>query len=161
MRQFYLLFQQHSTPDRAKDHGMFGGTGFSQLVMLGPSVAVALPDQRAERTTRQVGLHAASQFMSVSLMPLTCQYQSLGACTWIVITVQPRAVFMYQPMGHWCLYSDKLVTPRYSLVIVLPAWCGSASIAAGYQLMHCLSTSCSLTPTHLCYVYHCPADHVC
>ncbi|KAI8466181.1 MAG: hypothetical protein J3K34DRAFT_524717 [Monoraphidium minutum] len=54
-RRFYLLFQQHTTAALARSHGLFGGHGYSQLVMLGPRVAVALPDQRAERTTQQRG----------------------------------------------------------------------------------------------------------
>ena len=54
MRRFYLLFQQHTTPDLAAGHGMFGSKGYSQLLQLGPTVAMALPDQRAERSVRQV-----------------------------------------------------------------------------------------------------------
>lgn len=50
---FYLLFQQHTTPALARGHGLFGGRGYSQLLLLGPRVALALPDQRAERTTKQ------------------------------------------------------------------------------------------------------------
>jgi hypothetical protein len=52
---FYLLFQHHSTPRLARCHGLFGGRGYSQIVLLGPRVAALLPDQRAERTTQQVG----------------------------------------------------------------------------------------------------------
>jgi hypothetical protein len=37
----------------ARGHGLFGGRGYSQLLLLGPRVAVLLPDQRAERTTKQ------------------------------------------------------------------------------------------------------------
>ncbi|KIY95748.1 hypothetical protein MNEG_12214 [Monoraphidium neglectum] len=54
-RRFYLLFQLHTTHALARTHQYFGGRGYSQLLLLGPRVALALPDQRAERTTQQVG----------------------------------------------------------------------------------------------------------
>ncbi|GBF87964.1 hypothetical protein Rsub_00676 [Raphidocelis subcapitata] len=52
-RRFYLLFQQHTTPALARAHGLFGGRGYSRVALLGPRLALALPDQRAERTEEQ------------------------------------------------------------------------------------------------------------
>jgi hypothetical protein len=52
--RFYLLFQQHTTPELAHTHGLYGGSSYSQLLQLGPRVALAMPDQRAERTVHQV-----------------------------------------------------------------------------------------------------------
>jgi hypothetical protein len=54
-KRFYLLFQQHTNVQRSRHDGLYGGAGFSQLVQLGPRVALALPDQRTERTKDQVG----------------------------------------------------------------------------------------------------------
>ena len=51
--RFYLLFQQHTTPALARRDGLFGGRGYSRVALLGPRLAVALPDQRAERTEEQ------------------------------------------------------------------------------------------------------------
>jgi hypothetical protein len=55
-KRFYLLFQQHSNEARAERDGLkvLGREGFSQLVQLGPKVALALPDCRSSRSRRQV-----------------------------------------------------------------------------------------------------------
>lgn len=57
-RKYYLLFQQHTTEALAYQHGLFGGPtssgGYHLQVLLGPTVAVLLPDQRSGRTLKQV-----------------------------------------------------------------------------------------------------------
>jgi hypothetical protein len=61
-KRFYLLFQQHSNEERAQRDGLkvLGRDGFSQLVQLGPKVALALPDCRSNRSRTQVGRQGGS-----------------------------------------------------------------------------------------------------
>jgi hypothetical protein len=53
-KRFYLLFQLHTTPELATFHGYFGRNSYSQVLLFGPRLAVALPDCRAQRTETQV-----------------------------------------------------------------------------------------------------------
>ncbi|KAI9138803.1 hypothetical protein BKA69DRAFT_1089388 [Paraphysoderma sedebokerense] len=52
--KYRLLFQHHTTVDRAKSDGLFGITSFSDFKFLGPETAVLAVDTRAERTMQQV-----------------------------------------------------------------------------------------------------------
>lgn len=57
IRHFYLLFQHHTTRDLAIKTRQFlqaEQDAYSQLLLLGPGVAVAMPDQRFRRTLYQV-----------------------------------------------------------------------------------------------------------
>lgn len=52
--RFYLLFQQHTTPQYADRHGFFGATPRSYLAYFGPQQAALFPDARAERTIERI-----------------------------------------------------------------------------------------------------------
>lgn len=49
-----LLFQHHTTRQKARDHRLFGHQGFNQLIRCGPSLALITCDGRTERTTKRV-----------------------------------------------------------------------------------------------------------
>ncbi len=51
-QRFYLLFQQHTTPERMAADGYWAGS--SCLACLGPHTAVVLPDGRTYRLLHQV-----------------------------------------------------------------------------------------------------------
>ncbi|KAI8466328.1 MAG: hypothetical protein J3K34DRAFT_485023 [Monoraphidium minutum] len=53
-RRFFLLFQLHTTVDLHRWHGVFGKKSYNQVVLLGPRIALALPDCRSRRTENQV-----------------------------------------------------------------------------------------------------------
>ncbi|KAG0048204.1 hypothetical protein BGZ83_006808 [Gryganskiella cystojenkinii] len=54
-RRFYLLFQQHTTPQLVPQHGFFSaGVGESMLCSLGPSAQVLVLDARSERTKNTI-----------------------------------------------------------------------------------------------------------
>ncbi|RKP36140.1 hypothetical protein BJ085DRAFT_24061 [Dimargaris cristalligena] len=52
--RFYLLFQQHSTPQLAASHQLFGSSSFSWLKHMGSSTAILGLDARWERSLEQV-----------------------------------------------------------------------------------------------------------
>ena len=49
-----LLFQHHTTIDKARDHGLFGYQGFNLLAHCGPDLVIVAADGRTERNTETV-----------------------------------------------------------------------------------------------------------
>ncbi|UJR20625.1 hypothetical protein I4U23_023750 [Adineta vaga] len=49
-----LLFQHHTTVERARDHDLFGYQGYNFLTFCGPNLAIVGADARTERTTEIV-----------------------------------------------------------------------------------------------------------
>lgn len=71
-KRFYLLFQQHTNEARCRDHGLFGTVGYSQVLQATPKLALALPDQRTERTRKMVSWRGGTgQGRAGQLLP-TC-----------------------------------------------------------------------------------------
>jgi len=85
-RRFYLLFQMHTTPALANTHGCFGKSAYNQLVLLGPRLALALPDCRAQRTDTQVlSLDTHMNFiLKTNDLPSTVRHLILGTTVPIV-----------------------------------------------------------------------------
>jgi len=79
-KRFYLLFQLHTTAELANFHGLFGRNSYSQVMLFGPRVAVALPDCRAQRTETQVlSMDTHLRLMTkVEEMPDTVRHLVLG-----------------------------------------------------------------------------------
>ena len=50
-----LLFQHHTTPDKARQHGLFGYQGHNFLARCGPKLLILGTDGRSERTEKTVG----------------------------------------------------------------------------------------------------------
>lgn len=68
-RGFYMLFQQHTTLERAEADGLI--LGLHLLVQLGPQVAVMLPDQRSARNRYEIipGNAYAALFNAAHALP--------------------------------------------------------------------------------------------
>ena len=49
-----LLFQHHTTPDKAREHGLFGYQAYNFLAQCGPKLAIVGADGRSERDTETV-----------------------------------------------------------------------------------------------------------
>ncbi|CAF0795217.1 unnamed protein product [Adineta ricciae] len=49
-----LLFQHHTTVEKARDHGLFGYQGYNFLTLCGPNLAILGADARTERTAEVV-----------------------------------------------------------------------------------------------------------
>ena len=53
-QKFRLLFQHHTTAEKARGHGLFGNKGYNFVTQLGPRVVALGTDGRTERTMRTV-----------------------------------------------------------------------------------------------------------
>jgi hypothetical protein len=73
---FYMLFQQHTTPEHAIKHGYVGKVPRSFVRLLGPSMAIAVPDCRAERTIKRIVSEETYQqlFSKIAALPSTVRH---------------------------------------------------------------------------------------
>lgn len=53
-QRFRLLFQHHTTPDKVREHRLFGHKGHNQLVQCGPKMAILMTDGRTERSPETI-----------------------------------------------------------------------------------------------------------
>jgi hypothetical protein len=89
-KRFYLLFQQHTNEQRCRNDGLFGTNGYSQVLQMGPKIALALPDQRGERTRKMVSCwHMAGRGTCWHMLAHCC---CIAACTAARLRVQPCSV---------------------------------------------------------------------
>ncbi|KAJ3228163.1 hypothetical protein HK099_006043 [Clydaea vesicula] len=74
--QFYLLFQHHTTMERASIDGYFGkgNASYNFIREFGPSTAVLLVDSRCERTVEEVVSQDSWEMIFRELNKLTCQH---------------------------------------------------------------------------------------
>jgi hypothetical protein len=52
-----LLFQHHTTLEKARDHGLFGYQGYNSFTHCGPNLAIVGADGRSERNTETIQHH--------------------------------------------------------------------------------------------------------
>ncbi|KAF9184136.1 hypothetical protein BGZ51_003533 [Haplosporangium sp. Z 767] len=99
-RRFYLLFQHHTTPALAPQHGFFSaGVGDNILTSLGPSTSILVLDARSERTKNLV---CSDQTYDIAFAKM---YQEIPQGTMHLLVqigvpiAYPRLVFAENLMG--------------------------------------------------------------
>jgi hypothetical protein len=102
---FYMLFQQHTTPDRATRHGYIGNVPRSFVRLLSPTMAIAVPDGRAERTIERIVSEETYQqlFSHIAALPSTVRHLIvlLG-----VPIVYPRLTFAESALQRIAQFQD-------------------------------------------------------
>jgi hypothetical protein len=99
--------KHHTTPAlaRAGASGLFGGAGASRVLLLGPSVALALPDHRAERTESQVASVPAyfELFAKLYALPSSVRHLVVAAGVPLVyphLTTSERVLALFRALSN-------------------------------------------------------------